>query len=158
MFSKEEAKQLRKEFWESFSNYTKFYSRKVGEPLKWMLYKTGIKGLELKFDLEDKLVRVVLELNSRSEDRRFDMFVELDAYKKIIENGFNEELIWADEFILPEGKVVSRVYIELEEIKYHNRDNWPELFKFMAKNMYQLQLNFLDIEPIFKNKFGSGLS
>lgn len=154
MYSKEEAQQLRKEFWASFSNYTKFYSRKMGEPIRWVLYKTGIKGLELKFDIENKVVRVALEINNKSEDRLFDIYVELDKYKSILESSFNGELIWTDSFKLPEGKIVSRIYTELEGINYHNPDNWPQLFRFMAENMHLLQSNFLDIHPILIEKFG----
>lgn len=154
MYSKEDAHQLRKEFWTSFSDYTKFYSKKIGEPIVWMFYKTGIKGLELKFDVEKKVIRVALEVNARSNDRRFDMFVELDTYKAILESGINEEVYWEEEFELPEGKTVSRVFVEWEGVKYHNRDNWPKIYKFMAENMYQLQTNFLDIHDIFKEKFG----
>lgn len=153
MYSKEEAQQLRKEFWASFANYTKFYARKIGEPIVWMYYKTGIKGLELKFDVEKKTIRVALEVNARSEERRFNIFVELDNYKAILESGLSEEIFWEEEFELPEGKTVSRMFIELEGLKYHNRDNWPKIYKFMAENMYQLQSNFLDIHDILKEKF-----
>lgn len=154
MYSKEETQQLRKEFWKTFSDYTKFYSRKIGEPITWMYYKTGIKGLELKFDIEKKAVRVALEVNARSDERRFNIFLELDNYRAILESGINEEIFWDDEFELPEGKIVSRMFIEWEGIKYHNRDNWPKIYKYMAENMYQFQSNFLDIHEIMKEKFG----
>lgn len=154
MFSKEEARRLRKEFWISFSDYTKFYSKKIDEPVKWMLYKTGIKDLELKFDVELNLVRVSLEVSAKDEDRRFDIFVELDRYKAMLESGISGEIIWDDEFVLPEGKTVSRLYVEWDGIKYHNKDNWPKIYKFMAENMHQLQCNFLDIHDILKERFG----
>ncbi|MDA3892300.1 MAG: DUF4268 domain-containing protein [Salinivirgaceae bacterium] len=154
MFNKEEARIVRKEFWTSFSDYTNYYAKHVGEPIAWVLYKTGVKGLELKFDVDIKVVRVALEMNAKNENRRFDIFVELDNYKTILENNFGQELIWDDEFVLPEGKVVARVYVEWEGIKYHNRDNWPKIFKFMAENMYVLQNNFLDIQDIMIEKFG----
>jgi hypothetical protein len=153
MYKKDEVQQLRKEFWASFSNYTKFYSQKIGEPVQWLLYRTGIKGVELKFDLENKFIRLVLEVNSKSDDRRFDIFVELDRYRKIIETGFDNKLGWFDDFELPEGKMVSRVHIELHGLNYYNTENWPEIFKFMAENMHALQSNFIDILPILEDKF-----
>lgn len=154
MYSKEEAQKLRTEFWAKFGDYTKFFSRKVGEPVNWVLYKTGIKGLELKFDLEKKVVRVALEVNAKSEERRFDIFVELDNFKSILESGFEREVFWEEDYILPEGKEVSRIFVELDGVKFHNPDNWPEIFRFMAENMYQLQSNFIDIQDILKEKFG----
>ncbi len=153
MYSKDEARQLKKDFWISFSNYTKFYSNKVGESIEWMLYKTGIKGLELKFEIANKHIAVMIEVNASSTERSFELYVALDKYRAIISDGFDEQLEWIDQFELDKGKSVSRIYIELASIKYHNQDNWPEIFKFMAENMYQLQSNFENIHDILKEEF-----
>lgn len=150
MYSKEEAKLLKQDFWEGFDRYTKFYSKKVGNPIQWLFYKTGIKGLELKFDITKKLIQVILEVNPKSENRRFDIYLELNKYKAIIENEFEEGLIWEDDFIKDEGVVVSRVLTENNEFNFHNKDHWPDIYKFMAKNMYQLQCNVEEILPILK--------
>ena len=154
MYSKEENRSLRKEFWTAFSDYTKFYSNKVGEPIQWIFYRTAIKGVELKFDLENKVVRVILEINSKSDDKRFDIYVEIDKYKNIINEGFDSSLLWNEDYKLAEGKIVSRIYIELYGLNFHNRDKWPEIFRFMAENMHMLQTNFMDIQPMLKEKFG----
>lgn len=157
MYSKEEARLLRKAFWEAFANYTKFYSIKIGEPVSWMLYKTGIKGLELKFEVEKKEVRVILEVNARSEDRRFDIFVELDKYRNVINEGFGSHLYWEEEVVLLENKKVAQIYTELLGVTYHNKDKWPQIFEFMASNMFQLQSNFELIHDVLKEKFKPGL-
>ncbi len=156
MNSREENRQIRKEFWEAFSNYTRFFSLKIGKPVAWMLYKTGIKGLELKFDFENGAVQVLIEINLKNEERRFDIFAELDYYKKILESGFEQELVWLYRYVLPGNKIVSRIYTELKGLKFQKDDNWPEIFKFMAENMYQLQSNFIEILPLIEDKYGKG--
>jgi len=60
MYGKDELHQLKQEFWESFGRYTQYYYKEVGEPIQWMLYKTKIKGLELKFEVENQWVKVIL--------------------------------------------------------------------------------------------------
>ncbi len=72
----------------------------------------------------------------------------------INKQGFETELLWNQDYELPERKIVSRIYTEMLGISYHNPDNWTELFKFMATNMLLLQSNFELIEDIFKEKFG----
>ncbi len=153
MYSKDEAKQLMVDFWNGFNNYTKYFARKKGEPVEWMLYKTGIKGLELKFDLDKRGVRTVLESNSRDESRRLDIFIELEKYKVILEQGFDNGLNWTDDHHLDVGKPVMRISTQLENVTFHNRDNWPQLFEFMANTMWQLQQNFVEILPILEEKF-----
>lgn len=155
MYSKEESKILRQKFWTAFDNYTHLFSRKKGFPVKWMLYKTGIKGMELKFDLSTKSIEVALELNHKNEERQFDMLVMLDNYKNIINEGFiNQSLIWDDKYKLETGKTVTRIYCIKEGVKFHNQDHWPAIFKFMANQMWQLQTNLNEVLPILKNTFG----
>lgn len=154
MYSKEEARQLKHDFWEGFDRYTKFFSKKTGESISWVLYKTGIKGLEMKFYIEKKLMQVMIEVNHKSENRRFDIYVELNKYKNILENGLETEVFWVDDMQIDENKVVSRVFVETDAYNFHRRDDWPEIYKFMATNMFQIQSNFLDIHDILKEKFG----
>ncbi len=153
MYSKDEAKVLKRDFWEGFDKYTKFYSQKVNEPIKWMFYKTGVKGLELKFDISPKLIQVLIEVNSKSENKRFDIYVELNNYKAILDEGFDGGLKWVDDYMKEEKKEVSRILIESSEYNFHNRDHWVDLYKFMATNMYQLQSNLVDVLPILREKF-----
>jgi hypothetical protein len=153
MYSKSEAKELITRFWEDFARYTDFFGRKKKQKIEWMLYKTGIKGLELKFDLHPRYVKCIIEVNARNEDRRLDIFIELNNYRKFIQNGFKKPLVWDENVRLDTGKQVMRVYCELTGKTFHNPENWPDIFCFMAENMWQLQSNFEEILPIFEEKY-----
>ena len=117
-----------------------------------MLYKTGVKGLELKFETDNQLVGVWLEINHKNEDRRFELYVELDRYKNIINRNFQNSLLWVEEYTTLEGKTVCRIGKELKGIHFYNKEDWTEVFKFMAENMYRLQTNLNEILPLLKEK------
>jgi hypothetical protein len=150
MYSKEDVKILRKEFWLSFSNYTKFYSKKIGEEIEWVFYKTGIKGVELKFDLDKKSVKVILEINNKNRHDRLQISNEIIKYKSIINEGFDNNMVWVEDYMLPEGKTVYRIYVELINKNYYDKSQWPDILRFMCENMYKLQTNFLSIRDICK--------
>lgn len=152
MYSREEAKRLRIDFWETFGKYVEFFGRKKQEKIKWLLHKTGIKDIDLKFDIDSKYIIVAIEVNASAEDRRFDLFVELNNFKKILNSNLSDELIWQEEYTLRNGKKVSRVYVKTEEYNFHNRDHWPQVYAFMAENMFALQNNLMDIKPILKDR------
>ncbi len=155
MFSKAESKELKQRFWKSFANYTRYYSKKIGEPISWMLYDTGVKGVEMKFGFEKSSYSVVLEVNEVNDDKRFEIFLILNKYKNILNEGFGDEIIWADDIQLAEKKFVSQIYVCMEGLKYHNSDNWPEIFQFYADNMYKLQRNFIEIQDILQEEIKS---
>ena len=153
MYSRDEAKQLMTDFWNGFSNYTMCQSVALKTPVEWMLYKTGIKGLELKFDLDCKWIRSVIEVNARSESRRQAIYDELLKYAPILETNLREPLHWTDNHKLDVGKPVMRAYCERTDLNFHNRSVWPEMFRFMFDTMLPLQTNFADILPVLEEKF-----
>ena len=153
MYSRDEAKQLMTDFWNGFSNYTMCQSVALKTPVEWMLYKTGIKGLELKFDLDCKWIRSVIEVNARSESRRQAIYDELLKYASILETDLPEPLHWTDNHKLDVGKPVMRAYCERTDLNFHNRSVWPEMFRFMFDTMLPLQTNFTDILPVLEEKF-----
>ena len=53
MFSKEESRLLRQEFWISFGK---------SFPRKWILYNTKLKGFNFKFHFDNKNALVALDL------------------------------------------------------------------------------------------------
>ena len=94
MYSKEELKNLKLEFWESFAAFCEVQPYLRGRKKIWTLYDTKVKGVELKFDANRQGAYVILEVNHRSEDLRLEMFERLTWYKETLEQDFPEGLIW----------------------------------------------------------------
>lgn len=150
MYSKEELKQLKREFWESFAAFCEVQPYLRRRKKIWTLYDTKVKGVELKFDANRTGAYVILEINHRREDERLEMYEKLTWYKETLEKDFPDGLIWDLCFVRETGNQVSRIYISKEGIDMHRREDWGEFFNFMAKNMYTLERNFLSIAEYLK--------
>ena len=146
MYSKEELKTLKLEFWESFAAYCEVQPELRGRKKIWTLYDTKVSHSELKFDLSRNKVQVALEVNHRREDLRLEMFERLTWYRESLEQGFEAEaLIWDICYVRETGKEVARIYIETADLDFHRRAHWGDIFRFMASNMYLLERNFMAI-------------
>ena len=77
MYSKDELKNLKLEFWESFAAYCEVQPYLRGRKKIWILYDTKVKGVELKFDISRSGAYVILEVNHRSEEFRLEMYERL---------------------------------------------------------------------------------
>ena len=69
------------------------------------------------------------------------------------------ELVWRKKkWILHDTKInsnnqeVSRIYIEKKGIDHQKTSDWPLIYGFLAKNMLQLQDNFLEIQEALKEE------
>ena len=84
MFSKEESRLLREEFWISFGK---------SFPRKWILYDTKIKGLSFKFHFDTKSALVALDLEDDLENR-ITYWEKLQSLKFILTEKFLPEAIF----------------------------------------------------------------
>jgi hypothetical protein len=138
MFSKEESKRIREEFWTSFGQE---YSR------KWILYNTKIKEIQFKFSFDRKKAMVSLDIDAEDELIRAYYFEKIQSLRTILKSEYLPEVILDEEFELPEGKIVSRVYVLLnEKVSINNKKDWPKVKAFFDENMHQLELFWLQFK------------
>lgn len=130
MFSKEESKKLIQEFWTSFGKEN---------PHKWILYNTKIKDLQLKFTFTTKFAQVSLDIVAQDAIIRSCYFEKLISLKTILKTDYLPEAAFNENYELPEGKTVSRIYLQLDQVSIHNKKDWPVVSRFLYANMLQLE-------------------
>ncbi|MFN4763384.1 DUF4268 domain-containing protein [Gillisia sp. Q332] len=138
MFSKEESKNIREEFWTGFG---KQYSR------KWILYDTKMKELQLKFSFDNKTAKVSMDISSRDALIRTYYFEKIIALKSILLTDYLPDATFEESFLLPEGKTISSIFVELENVNIHNRKDWLTVFEFFYDKMNLMEAFFLEYEP-----------
>ncbi len=153
MYSKEELKKLRLTFWERFGKRCEVHPELKYRKRKWMLHRTKIKGVALRFEVSREDAKVILELSNRSETLRLKAFEFLERYKVLLEQGFENGLIW-DFFHEREdsGKQVCRIYTQLSGVDFHRQHQWPDIFNFYIDNMLRLEHNFLEIKDLLDDE------
>lgn len=139
MFSKEESKQLRQDFWMAFGK---------SFPQKWILYNTKIKGLRLKFDFDVKKAMVSLDVDSENLERRIVLWEKLLSLKSLLAEDYWPEAIFEDSYVLENGREISRIYLEKENVSIHNKNSWQETMEFLNQNMKQLETFFLEYRDV----------
>ncbi len=142
MYSKEELKQLKKEFWEGFGLYCSQVPALKNRKSKFMLYNTKMKGVELKFDANREGAYVILEINLSDERARLDRFEQFENFKTLFEKNFENGLNWDYEFIRESGEIVSRIYTYKSGLDIHRRIQWMDFYKYLSTEMLKLEKAF----------------
>ena len=139
MFSKEESRILRQEFWTSFGK---------SFPRKWILYNTKLKGLNLKFHFDTKTALVALDLEDDLENR-IKYWEKLEALKSIFLDEYLPDAIYNEEYFLENGKEISRIYVPLEQkVSIHNKNTWREVMEFFNKKMSLFEAFFEEYRDV----------
>ncbi|SFJ75844.1 DUF4268 domain-containing protein [Myroides guanonis] len=137
MFSKEEALQIKKDFWISFANEY---------PKKWLLHKTKIKDVSFKFYADNKIAQVLLDIEPKDEEKRTIYYEKIESLKNILLEEYLPEAIFERHFFLENGKEISRIWVHLDGVSINNKKSWPTIFEFFDAQMSAFELFFYEYE------------
>lgn len=141
MFSKEESRLIRQEFWTSFGK---------SFPRKWILYNTKIKGLSFKFHFDTKKAFVTLDLEDDLENR-INCWEKLVVLKSILLDDYLPDAIYEEEFYLENGKEISRIHIPLDQkVSIHNKNTWRDTMEFFNQKMLLFEAFFEEYKEVIK--------
>ena len=141
MYSKEDSRKLREEFWIAFGK---------SFPTKWILYKTKIKGLSFKFHFDLKMAMISIDVDTEFE-QRIKIWDKLVALKSIIKDEYLPEAVYEDFFVLENQKDISRIYVELKNVSIHNKNSWRDTMEFLNKSMLQIEKFFDEYKEIIES-------
>jgi len=141
MFSKAESQKLRKDFWISFGK---------SFPRKWVLYNTKIKDFSFKFYFDKKKAMVTLDIEDHNIENRIKYWDKMISLKTIFKDEFVPEAIFNADYVLANGKEISRVYIEKHHVCIHNKNTWQETMVFLNETMKQFEAFYYEYEDFIK--------
>lgn len=142
MYSKEEVLRIKKEFWIAFAE--KY-------PRKWMLYDTKIKDFSFKFYVDNKKAQVLIDIEHRNEEKRLLYFEKLESLRTILEGNFITNLVFEKNYVLENGKIISRIWVEELGVGFSNKNHWNSIFDFFNTNMSALELFYFEYEAYIQD-------
>lgn len=145
MYSKEEIKQLHKDFWTGFGRFCEHLPRFKYRHKPWILYNTKVKGVEMKFDALKDGAYVILEFNNKNIRKRQAMYELMKQYKVVVDENF-DNAIWEEKFIKACGTEVSRIYRKQPDLNIHKQEQWKDFYVYLSKNMSALEKVFEELK------------
>lgn len=150
MYTKQEASQLRKDFWTSFGQYMSPILSAEGEKISWLNYKTGEKNIFFRMHADNKKAVIAIELAHTDYDIQQLYFEQFRQLKKIFEATVNETWNW--ELHVPDenGKTISRIYTDLPGVSIFKREDWPRLISFFKPRIVALDEFWSNVKYSFE--------
>jgi hypothetical protein len=138
MYSRQQASQLRQEFWTSFGQYMSPVLSAEGEKINWTNYKTGEKDIYFKMHADNKTASIAIELTHKDAGIQQLYFEQFEELKKILESTLEEGWTWQLHTHNGNGKLLSRIYTELDGVSIFKKEDWPLLISFFKPRIIAL--------------------
>lgn len=149
MYSKQEASQVRERFWTGFGQYMAPVPSAEGMKINWINYKTGIKGIRLRMDVDKKTAYMGLEIFSKDESLRKSYYHCLLSLKTAFTTIAGDDWIWDEASVINE-QPLSRVFVQLENVNIFNEQNWPGIVSFFKPRLIALDNFWVQNKEIFE--------
>ncbi|WP_297816222.1 DUF4268 domain-containing protein [Segetibacter sp.] len=138
MFSKQEASQLRKEFWTVFGQYMKPVPSFEGEKVNWLNYKTGEKDVLFKMEADNKMATIAIEIAHADLEIQQLYYEQFEQLKNMFKNVAGNNWTWTLHSKDENGKVVSKIFSQTVGLTVFNKADWPSLISFFKPRIIAL--------------------
>lgn len=151
MYSKQEAAQLKQEFWTAFGQYLSPVLSADGEKINWINYKTDEKGIAFRMQADNKTARIAIELTHKDpgiQQLYFEQFLEL---KRFLDEAVGENWQWRLHAVDENRRTVSLIYAELDGVSIFKKEDWPALISFFKQRIVALDEFWSQVKYSFES-------
>jgi hypothetical protein len=138
MYSKQQASQLRHEFWISFGQYMNPILSAEGEKVNWVNYRTGEKNIFFRLHADNRKAFIAIELNHKDKDIQQIYFEQLLQFKNLFTEVLHEQWNWQLHSYDESGILISRIGKEKTGVSIFQKQDWPALISFFKPRIIAL--------------------
>lgn len=151
MFTKEEKKQLKLDFWEGVNTQLSAKGKSLGRNIDWMNYPTNIKRLFFRMEVNHQSAKLCIDLQFIDEGVREVFFEQFEEFQNILNNTITTQVHFVKDFPHANGKTISRIYIENSGGNIFNPKTWPEMTDFLVTHFIELDEFWQEFGEVFYN-------
>jgi len=148
MYTKEEKKAIKTEFWTSYGVYMRKYTPQYGK-VHWVNYKTKIKDLYFRLEFANNKAIFSIDLQHKDDGIRELFYEQLTELKVVLHDSVGEELKWEELCFNEFNQPISRISASLLDVNLFNKDDWQKVFEFFEKRIVGLHEFWMDFKEIF---------
>lgn len=151
MFTKEEEKQLRIDFWNGFEQLMSKQRGYHGNKVDWIGFNTKIRHLYFRMEANRAGAKLCIDIQFPDDGIRELFYEQFTEFGNVLNDLFDNELIWAPEYDHSNGKIISRIYLERTDVSLLKRNTWDDMHVFLKKNFVKLEQFWVEFNEVFFN-------
>jgi hypothetical protein len=150
MYSKQQASQLRQQFWTVFGQYMAPVLSAEGEKVNWVNYKTGEKDLGFRMYADNKEASIGIVISHKDAGLRHLYFDQLAEFRKLLETESGEPWQWERDHYDEQGRALSRVSKSLTGVSVFQKEDWPQIISFLKPRLMALDAFWSQVKYSFE--------
>lgn len=149
MFSKEEAKQLKLDFWSGLNEKLELEKGLHANKVNWMNFNTKIKHIYFRMEADETVARLCIDIQFLDKGIRDLYYEQFTEFEKILAESFDTKIHWQPIHEHWNGKEIARISVQKKEVNILNRDDWEAMHLFLVENFVKLEHFWAEFSDVF---------
>ncbi len=151
MYSKEELKQLKTDFWNQFKVKMQKTRSSNGRRMNWLAYPSEVKNIYIRVDADGKGARLTFDIQGKDEGVRQILWEQLYELKVVMESEMGTEGTWIENASSPAVPQFNRILWERTDLNFFKIEDHAEIQNFLADRLIHFDAFYQEFKDILIN-------
>jgi len=152
MYKKHEVVQLKQEFWTRFGQYMSPIHSASGERINWINYKTGVKDIYIRMEVDTSHAALAIELTHRDDTARMNAFRKLEVFKNSFDEYAEEEWNWLLDGTDEHDRAISKIGMALNDVNVLDKNSWSAIISFLKPRLIALDAFWNEVKEFMMDQ------
>jgi hypothetical protein len=150
LYSKTESSEIKQAFWTAFGQFMALQPRSDSTRINWVNYKTGVKHLYFKMDVDSKFASIAIEMNHPDLGVQELMFEQFRELQRMLENTLEESWEWQLHTTDANNRTISVIKKQIDQVSVFRKEDWAVLIPFFKQRIMSLHEFWTDAQYAFE--------
>lgn len=151
MYTKEELRQLRTDFWNQFKVKMQKVRSSNGRRMNWLAYPSEVKDIYIRIDADGKGARLTFDIQGKDEGVRQILWEQLQELKVVLESEMGPEGVWIERASSSSVSEFNRIIWERNDLNFFKQEDHPEIQRFLADRLIHFDAFYQEFKDILIN-------
>ena len=150
MYTRQQASQIKQQFWTVFGKYMSPVLSAGGEKINWINYKTGVRFIHFKMDVNKDTACIGIEIIKKDPVVAKHLYEKFMLLQDGLEQCLGEKWICEPHSIDEYGLPLSKIFYQLPGVSVFNQTHWPQIISFLKPRIINLDNFWCHHKMIFE--------
>ncbi|WP_341901270.1 DUF4268 domain-containing protein [Fluviicola taffensis] len=151
MYSKEEAKQLKINFWNQFKVQMQKTRSSNGRRMNWLSYPSEVKDIYIRVDADGKGARLTFDIQGKDAGVRQILWEQVTELKIVLESEMGTEGVWIENANTSVVSDFNRIIWERSDLNFYKPEDHPEIINYLADRLIHFDAFYQEFKDILIN-------
>lgn len=151
MYSKEELREIRTEFWNDFKKHMQQFRSSNGRRMNWLNYPSEVPNVYIRLHADNHGIAFSFDIQGKDEGIRAILWEQMTELKVVLESEMGNDGEWLERTFSESVGEFSSIRWELNGLRFSNPKHKADIFTFFEDRLIKFDAFYQEFKDILIN-------